>query len=306
MEELVIIGSGCAGMSAAIYAARADMNPLVIEGLQPGGQIITTSEVENFPSYPDGIMGFDLVWNMRKQAEKFGARIIGAAVLKTELKGAVKKIYLDGGDVIEAKYVIIATGAAPRLTGAKGEQEMYGGKGVSTCATCDGAFYRNMDVAVLGGGDSACEEAHFLTKFCTSVTLIHRREEFRASKIMVKRVQDDPKINILLDSVAEEILPDSNGRCRGVKVKNVKTGETKEIAVKGVFLAIGHKPNTDAFKGEIELDEEGYIKTVEGSLVKTSTPGVFVAGDCADKQFKQAITASAMGVMALLTLEKGI
>lgn len=300
MEEIIIIGSGCAGMGAAIYAARAGMSPLVIEGAQPGGLLTTTSDVENFPGFPEGVNGFDLLWKMREQAQKFGARIENAVVEKVDFSGEAKKVFCSGEKVFEAKKIVVATGSSPRMTGAKGEAEMYGGKGVSACATCDGAFYRGKDVAVVGGGDSACEEAVFLTRFCSSVKIIHRRGEFRASKIMADRALSNPKIEPVWDSVVEEILPDENGLCRGVIVRNAKTGEKSEIACKAVFVAIGHKPNTDIFRGILETDAEGYIVPAPGTQVKTSVENVFVAGDCADKTFRQAITASAMGCMAAI------
>lgn len=300
MEEIIIIGSGCAGMGAAIYAARAGMSPLVIEGAQPGGLLTTTSDVENFPGFPEGVNGFDLLWKMREQAQKFGARIENAVVEKVDFSGETKKVFCSGEKVFEAKKIVVATGSSPRMTGAKGEAEMYGGKGVSACATCDGAFYRGKDVAVVGGGDSACEEAVFLTRFCSSVKIIHRRGEFRASKIMADRALSNPKIEPVWDSVVDEILPDENGLCRGIAVRNAKTGEKSEIACKAVFVAIGHKPNTDIFKGILEMDDEGYIVPLSGTQVKTNVENVFVAGDCADKTFRQAITASAMGCMAAI------
>lgn len=300
MEEIIIIGSGCAGMGAAIYAARAGMSPLVIEGAQPGGLLTTTSDVENFPGFPEGVNGFDLLWKMREQAQKFGALIENAVVEKVDFSGEAKKVFCSGEKVFEAKKIVVATGSSPRMTGAKGEAEMYGGKGVSACATCDGAFYRGKDVAVVGGGDSACEEAVFLTRFCSSVKIIHRRGEFRASKIMADRALSNPKIEPVWDSVVDEILPDENGLCRGVVVRNAKTGEKSEIACKAVFVAIGHKPNTDIFKGILEMDDEGYIVPLSGTQVKTNVENVFVAGDCADKTFRQAITASAMGCMAAI------
>ena len=287
-------------MGAAIYAARAGMSPLVIEGAQPGGLLTTTSDVENFPGFPEGVNGFDLLWKMREQAQKFGARIENAVVEKVDFSGEAKKVFCSGEKVFEAKKIVVATGSSPRMTGAKGEAEMYGGKGVSACATCDGAFYRGKDVAVVGGGDSACEEAVFLTRFCSSVKIIHRRGEFRASKIMADRALSNPKIEPVWDSVVDEILPDENGLCRGVVVRNAKTGEKSEIACKAVFVAIGHKPNTDIFKGILEMDDEGYIVPFSGTQVKTNVENVFVAGDCADKTFRQAITASAMGCMAAI------
>ena len=237
---------------------------------------------------------------MREQAQKFGARIENAVVEKVDFSGETKKVFCSGEKVFEAKKIVVATGSSPRMTGAKGEAEMYGGKGVSACATCDGAFYRGKDVAVVGGGDSACEEAVFLTRFCSSVKIIHRRGEFRASKIMADRALSNPKIEPVWDSVVDEILPDENGLCRGVAVRNAKTGEKSEIACKAVFVAIGHKPNTDIFKGILEMDDEGYIVPLSGTQVKTNVENVFVAGDCADKTFRQAITASAMGCMAAI------
>lgn len=301
MEEVIIIGSGCAGMGAAIYTARAGMSPLVLEGSQPGGLLTTTSDVENFPGFPQAINGFELVWKMREQAEKFGARVENATVERVDFSGEVKKLFCGDGLVFEAKKVIIATGSAPRMTGAKGESEMYGGKGVSACATCDGAFYRNKDVLVIGGGDTAAEEADFLTRFCSSVTLVHRRDQLRASKIMADRVMANPKVKIIWDSVLQEVLPNDSGICRGAILKNVKTGELSEIPCSGVFVAIGHTPNTKAFEGAVEMDAEGYIIPRNGSPVKTSAENVFVAGDCSDKVFRQAITAAAMGCMAGIT-----
>lgn len=300
MEEIIIIGSGCAGMGAAIYAARAGMNPLVLEGSQPGGLLTTTSDVENFPGFPEAVNGFELVWKMREQAQKFGTRIENTIIEKVDFSGDVKKLFSTDGKVYEAKKIVIATGSAPKMTGAKGESELYGGRGVSACATCDGAFYRDKDVVVIGGGDTACEEAVFLTRFCSSVKIIHRRNEFRASKIMGERVLENKKITPVWDCVVEEVLSDDKGMCRGVIVKNVKTGEVSEIPCKGVFVAIGHKPNTSAFKGAVDMDDEGYIIPRGGSIVKTNVENVYAAGDCSDKVFRQAITATSMGCMAAI------
>lgn len=303
MEDVIILGTGCAGFTAGIYTARANLDPLILEGKQPGGQLTTTSEVENFPGFPEGIDGFDLMDQLRKQAIKFGARVENAYVDKVDFSESVKTLYA-GERKFEAKTVIIATGAAPRLLGIPGEAEMFGGKGVTTCATCDGAFYRDMEVVVVGGGDSACEEALFLTRFCSKVTLVHRRDELRASKIMAGRTLAHEKITPLWDSSVKEVLPDQDGKARGILVENLKSGEGSEVPCKGVFIAIGHLPNTSAFKGIIPLDENGYFLSESGSMVKTSVPGVFVAGDCADHVYRQAITAAGMGCQSAIEAER--
>jgi thioredoxin reductase (NADPH) len=303
MENIIIIGTGCAGFTAGIYAARANLNPLILEGKQPGGQLTTTSEVENFPGFPDGIDGFMLMDSLRKQALKFGARIQNSFVDSVVLEKD-RKILKAGDKLLEAKAVIIATGAAPRLLGIPGEQEMYGGKGVTTCATCDGAFYRDMDVVVVGGGDSACEEALFLTRFCSSVTVLHRRNQFRASKIMADRVLDHPKIKVLWDTKPEKIIPDEEGKVKSVQISNIKNGEYSEVLCKGVFIAIGHVPNTKCFENELQLDENGYLIPKTGSSVLTNIPGVYVAGDCADHIYRQAITAAGTGCQAAIEAER--
>ena len=303
MENLIILGSGCAGLTAAIYAARAHLDPLILEGVQPGGQLTTTSEVENFPGFPEGVDGFELTDRMRKQAEKFGARFAFAEVKKANL--AEGHNVLDcGAESYECKTLIIATGASPRLLGVPGEKEMYGGKGVSTCATCDGAFYRGKEVVVVGGGDSACEEAHFLTRFATKVTLVHRRDELRASPIMVKRVTEHPKIVLAWNAVPEAILADEKGKVRAVTLRDVRDSSKRELACQGVFIAIGHVPNTKPFVGALDLDKAGYFVTQPGSQVKTKVPGVFVAGDCADPHYRQAITAAGMGCQAAIEAER--
>jgi len=304
MENIIIIGSGCAGLTAAIYSARANLNPLVIEGQLPGGQITTTSEVENFPGFPEGVNGYDLTYKMRQQAEKFGTRFQGAVIASVEIDGEVKRLRLADGGVLETKALIVATGASPRLLGIPGEKEMYGGKGVSTCATCDGAFYRGKTVAVLGGGDSACEEAHFITRFAQKVYLVHRRDALRASKIMADRVQSNPKVEMVWNAVPEAVLPDAEGRVRALRIKDVNTNISREIELQGVFYAIGHTPNTGAFSSVIPCDEHGYFKTAHGSQVLTDTPGIFVAGDCADAKYRQAITASGMGCQAAIEAER--
>lgn len=303
MENIIILGTGCAGFTAGIYTARANLTPLILEGRQPGGQLTTTSEVENFPGFPEGVDGYDLMDQLRRQAVRFGARIENAFIDRVDFSGDIKVLYA-GEKKFESKAIIIATGAAPRLLGVPGEQEMYGGKGVTTCATCDGAFYRNMDVIVVGGGDSACEEALFLTRFCSKVTLVHRRDELRASQIMAERTLAHDKIDVIWDSGITEILPDENGKTKGVSVKNLRSGEILEVACKGVFIAIGHIPNTQPFEGILPLDSNGYLVPEKGSQVQTSIPGVYVAGDCADHVYRQAITAAGMGCQAAIDTER--
>jgi thioredoxin reductase (NADPH) len=293
-ENLVIMGSGCAGLAAAIYAARANLNPLVVEGDRPGGQLIETANIENFPGFPEGIDGFELISNMRRQAEKWGVRYRSGAIGSADLK---QKIVTCEGDSIEARALIIATGAAPRMLHVPGEREFFGGRGVSTCATCDGIFYKNREVIVVGGGDSACEEALFLTHFCEKIYIVHRRDRLRASKIMADRVLCHPKIEVLWDTIPVAI-------CGEKKVTHVRlstrNGE-RDFPCSGVFLAIGHVPNTAIFEGQIERDAEGYI-IAEG--VHTKYSGVFVAGDCADRHYRQAITAAGSGAAAAISAER--
>lgn len=303
MENVIILGTGCAGFTAAIYAARANLEPLVLEGDMPGGQLTTTSEVENFPGFPEGIDGYALMDNLRKQAARFGARFVSDYVERVEFDGGVKKLY-SASNSYEAKALIVSTGASPRLLAIPGEKEMFGGKGVTTCATCDGAFYRDMDVVVVGGGDSACEEALFLTRFCSKVTLIHRRDELRASKIMAERALAHEMIEPVWNTVVEEVLSDEEGLARAVSIRNRQTDESSEIPCKGVFIAIGHVPNTKPFEGILDLDENGYLVPSDGSMVRTIVPGVYVAGDCADHIYRQAITAAGMGCQAAIECER--
>jgi thioredoxin reductase (NADPH) len=303
VENVVIVGTGCAGLTAAIYTGRANLSPLVLEGVQPGGQLTTTSEVENFPGFPEGIDGFVLMDNLRKQATRFGTRFQSTVVESVDFSASPHVLRTSNGE-IRARAVIIATGASPRLTGVPGEKELYGGKGVTTCATCDGAFYRKMDVAVIGGGDSACEEALFLTRFASKVYLIHRRDSLRASKIMADRATSHPKIEMVWDSVPVSIEGVADGAVSGITVRNSRTGSETVLAVKGVFVAIGHQPNTAAFAPALRTDENGYLLPENGSQVRTSVPGVYVAGDCADHIYRQAITAAGMGCQAAIEAER--
>lgn len=305
MEQVIILGSGCAGLSAAVYAARAGLSPLVVEGAMPGGLITTTSEVENFPGFPDGIDGVSLVMNMRAQAEKFGARFESDVVERVELSAGTKKLFASSGKIFECRALIVATGASPKLTGVKGEKELLGGNGVSTCATCDGAFFRGRSVAVIGGGDAACEEASFLTRFAAKVYLVHRRDKFRAAEIMVRRVSENPKIELVLSSVPEEMLADENGRARALRVRSVATGETRDLDVQGIFVAIGHAPNTAFLAGALPLEADGTISALrDASGVRTEIPGVYVAGDCADRLYRQAVIAAGTGARAALEAQR--
>lgn len=303
VENIIIVGTGCAGLTSAIYTARASLNPLVLEGNQPGGQLTTTSEVENFPGFPEGIDGYTLMDNLRKQATRFGTRFEQALI--TEVDFSVQPRMLKTADkTFQAHAVIIATGASPRMIGVPGEMELFGGGGVTTCATCDGAFYRDMDVVVVGGGDSAAEEALFLTRFCSKVTLIHRRDELRASPIMAQRVLAHDKIEMCWDSVVTEVLGAGEKAVSGVRVRNVKAGTENTIDCKGVFVAIGHIPNTAPFATGLAVDDEGYFLAASGSQVRTSVPGVFTAGDCTDHVYRQAITAAGMGCQAAIEAER--
>ncbi len=303
VENVVIIGTGCAGLTAAIYTARANLNPLVLEGTLPGGQLTTTSEVENFPGFPEGVDGFVLMDNLRKQATKFGTRFEQTLVDAVDFT-VHPRVLRCGDRTILAKAVIIATGASPRLTGIPGEKELYGGKGVTTCATCDGAFYRKMEVAVIGGGDSAAEEALFLTRFASKVYLVHRRDSLRASKIMADRATSHEKIELVWNHVPVAVEGVEAGAVSGLRVRDVNSGAEKTLPVKGVFIAIGHVPNTGPFAPPLPVDDQGYFQPAAGSQVRTAVPGVYVAGDCADHVFRQAITAAGMGCQAAIEAER--
>jgi len=299
MYNVVIIGSGCAGLTAAIYAGRANLKPLVLDGHEPGGQLSLTTHVENFPGFPDGILGPELIQNMRKQAEKFGAEFKAGAVTEVDLTKRPFKIHA-GKEVYEAKALIVAAGASARLLGLKNERELIG-HGISTCATCDGYFFRGKPIAVVGGGDSAMEEANFLSRYASKVYLIHRRTEFRASKIMIDRAKKNEKVEFVTPAVVEEILA-KEGLVTGVRLRNPQTKEARELAVDGVFVAIGHDPNTAVFRGKLDMDENGYLLAKHGSL--SNIPGVFVAGDVQDHRYRQAVTAAGSGCMAALDAEK--
>jgi thioredoxin reductase (NADPH) len=303
VENVIIVGTGCAGLTAAIYAARANLNPLVLEGNLPGGQLTTTSEVENFPGFPEGIDGFMLMDNLRKQATRFGTRFEQGLITEVSLS-TDPRILKTADREYQAKSIIVATGASPRMIGVPGEKELFGGGGVTTCATCDGAFYRDMDVVVIGGGDSAAEEALFLTRFCSKITLIHRRNELRASSIMRDRVLAHEKIEMCWDHAVTEVLGVDEKSVSGVRIRHVKSSEESILPCKGVFVAIGHIPNTQAFAPFLAVDDNAYLVPESGSQVMTAIPGVYVAGDCADHVYRQAVTAAGMGCQAAIEAER--
>ncbi len=300
--KCLIIGSGPAGYTAAIYAARADMHPVIYQGMEPGGQLMQTTDVDNFPGYPEGVNGPQMMEDFKKQAERFGTEIRYGMITKVDFTGPVHRLWVDNEKEITADTVIIATGASAKWLGLENEKRLRDiGGGVSACAVCDGFFYKGQDVAIVGGGDTACEEASYLAKLCNKVYMLVRRDEMRASKAMQKRVFNTPNIEVLFNHETVDILGEN--AVEGVKVKNNKTGEEKILKVTGFFVAIGHKPNTDIFKGWLDMDKEGYLLHQPNST-KTNVPGVFVAGDAGDKVYRQAVTAAGTGCMAALDAER--
>jgi thioredoxin reductase (NADPH) len=299
VRDVVIVGSGPAGLTAAVYTARANLHPVIIEGVGAGGQLMLTTDVENFPGFPNGIMGPELMMLFREQASRFGAEFVTSDVDRIDLSASPFRIGVGGTEYL-ARTVIVSTGATAKMLGLESEYKLLG-HGVSTCATCDGFFFRDLPIAVIGGGDSALEEANFLTRFATKVTLIHRRKELRASKIMQDRTFANPKIDVRWNTVVEEVL--GNGKVEALRLRDTETDAVDDLAVNGVFVAIGHSPNTALFTGQIELDENGYILTAPGSSA-TSVPGVFAGGDVQDHTYRQAITAAGSGCMAALDAER--
>jgi len=307
IRSTVILGSGCAGLTAAIYTGRAGLNPLVLEGHEPGGQLSMTTLVENFPGWPEGIQGPELIDNMKKQAARFGATFQPVDLSSVDLSANPIKLQTSAGEIL-TRTLIVASGASARWLGLPSEQALIG-HGVSSCATCDGFFFRGREIAVVGGGDSAMEEALFLTRFASKVTLLHRRDGFRASKIMLDRVHENPKIELRANVIIEEVLGVDEKEVKGVRLRDVKTGEVTTLPIDGLFLGIGHEPNTKAFGNQIDLDSDGYIRTKDNVLVTKNgvpLPGVFAAGDVQDRRYRQAITAAGSGCMAALEAEKFI
>ena len=300
MEKVVIIGSGPAGHTAALYTSRANLEPIVYEGMEPGGQLTTTTDVENYPGFPEGIMGPDLVVKMREQAERFGTRYVQREVIAVDFSSKPLSMTLDDKSEVQARAVIISSGASALYLGLESEQKLLG-HGVTSCATCDGAFYRDVPVAVVGGGDTAMEESIFLTRFASRIHLIHRRDAFRASKIMADRVLANDKIEVIWNTVVEDVMDVQKQAVTGLKLRNVETDEVSDLAVEGLFMAIGHKPNTDCFRGQVEMDERGYIVT---DNTRTNVEGVFAAGDVQDHVYRQAVTAAGTGCMAALEVER--
>jgi thioredoxin reductase (NADPH) len=301
--QTLIIGSGPAGYTAAIYAARADLNPVLYTGMEPGGQLTTTTEVDNFPGYPKGVDGPSMMVDLQQQAERFGTKVnigMATAVELSKERGGIHRVTIDNDKVLEAKTIIIATGASAKYLGLPSEQRLRGG-GVSACAVCDGFFYKGQDVAIVGGGDTAAEEATYLANICTKVTMLVRKDQMRASKAMQHRVTSKDNIELRYNSEIDEVLGDQV--VEGLRILNNKTGEKDEISITGLFIAIGHKPNTHIFKGQLDMDEAGYLRT-EGKSTRTNRPGVFASGDVQDKEYRQAVTAAGTGCMAALDAER--
>jgi thioredoxin reductase (NADPH) len=300
VSNVVVLGTGPAGLTAALYLSRAFLKPIVFEGLQPGGQLTTTTEVDNFPGFPEGVMGPELMERMRAQCERFGAELRFDRVLQADLSSRPFKLETENGEVVEADALVIATGASAKYLGLPNEQRLLG-HGVSACATCDGFFFQNQHIAVVGGGDTAMEEATFLTKFASKVTLIHRRDSFRASKSMQQRLLSNPKVEVLWNTVVDDVLGDK--KVSGIVIRNLISGETSTLPVTGLFMGIGHEPNTQPFKGQLDMDANGYLLTTPGTS-RTNIPGVFAAGDVQDSTYRQAITAAGSGCMAAIDCER--
>jgi thioredoxin reductase (NADPH) len=300
--RVIVLGSGPAGCTAALYLSRAGLEPILVEGIQPGGQLTITTEVENYPGFPEGVQGPELMEILRRQAERFGTRFLSGTVVRADLAASPFALSLDDGSTLASHALVVATGASAKYLGLPSEHRLRG-RGVSACATCDGFFFRGKEIVVVGGGDTAMEEATFLTRFATRVTIVHRRKEFRASKIMQKRALENPKISTATGVVVEEVLGDPDTGVTGVRLREVAGGASRDLACQGFFLAIGHRPNTEVLRGQLALDDQGYI-TVEPGTTRTNVHGVFAAGDVADRNYRQAVTAAGTGCMAAIDAER--